>query len=298
MKRCTFLEASQPLPPLDFVLPGLLAGTAGLIVGPGAVGKTYLALQLAASIALGRPVCGDECTHLYPVQATGAVAVVLGEDPPEIVLHRLQNIMRGIGLIQREIELLDETLEICSAVDDDLALLRKNPASGEYHKLKFAEELERLCEGRRLVILDPLIFFAAGLDESSNGDMGALMRTLNQIAHKTGSAILVLHHIGKTSEKGGDDWEKARGASALTTSVRLQINLSPPSALECVEFGISPEDRGFYVRVAQVKANYSPPAEAIFLKRGMHGVLAAQRLAKVPQTEPVGKKGGRSANPF
>ena len=33
-------------PPLDHVLPGLLAKTVGLMVGPGAVSKTMLSLQL------------------------------------------------------------------------------------------------------------------------------------------------------------------------------------------------------------------------------------------------------------
>ncbi|MGE0107963.1 MAG: AAA family ATPase, partial [Thiomonas sp.] len=60
MRRCTFAQAAQPLPALDFVLPGLLTGTAGLIVGPGAVGKTFLALQIGISTALGEPAAqGD-----------------------------------------------------------------------------------------------------------------------------------------------------------------------------------------------------------------------------------------------
>lgn len=295
MNRCTFSQASKPLPPLDFVLPGLLAGTAGLVVGPGAVGKTFLALQISVATALGRPVCGDDHTHLYPAPAAGDAAVVLGEDPPEIVLHRLQAIMNGLGLSAVEIELLDEVLEIHSAIDEDLALLRKNPASGEYQKLKFGEQIERLCKGKRLVVLDPLIFFSAGLDESSNADMGAFMRTLNQIAHKTGTAILVLHHVGKTSEKGGDEWERSRGASSLTTSVRLQINLTPPTLTECADYGIQQEDRGFWVKVAQVKANYSPPTNPVFLRKSKGGVLTAQRVVKVPQAEQqTGKKGGRN----
>ncbi|MGE0106622.1 MAG: hypothetical protein AB7S53_06590, partial [Thiomonas sp.] len=103
----------------------------------------------------------------------------------------------------------------------------------------------------------------------------------------------LLHHVGKTSD-GGEAWEKSRGASSLTTAVRLQINLSPPSASECEKYGISEEDRGFYVRVAQVKANYASPREPVFLRRGKGGVLSAAKLVEVPRAETQGRKRGRN----
>jgi RecA-family ATPase len=81
MKRCTFKQASGALPPLDFVLPGLLVGTAGLIVGPGAVGKTFLALQIGIGIALGDDVCAGDGGALFPATQSGDVLVILGEDP-------------------------------------------------------------------------------------------------------------------------------------------------------------------------------------------------------------------------
>ena len=40
-------------PPIDYVLPNMVAGTVGAIVSPGGVGKSMLALQLAAQIAGG-----------------------------------------------------------------------------------------------------------------------------------------------------------------------------------------------------------------------------------------------------
>src|SRR5579885_96431 len=43
---------------LDFVLPGLLSGNVGLIVGQGAVGKSMLALSIGLGVATGRKVAG------------------------------------------------------------------------------------------------------------------------------------------------------------------------------------------------------------------------------------------------
>ena len=40
-------------PPIDYVLPNMVAGTVGALVSPGGAGKSMLALQLAAQIAGG-----------------------------------------------------------------------------------------------------------------------------------------------------------------------------------------------------------------------------------------------------
>ncbi len=44
---------SQKPENLDFVLPGLVAGTVGALVSPGGSGKSALALQIAALVAGG-----------------------------------------------------------------------------------------------------------------------------------------------------------------------------------------------------------------------------------------------------
>ena len=41
---------TTPPPPPDHVLPGLLAGTVGMLAGPGGIGKTMLELQLASAL--------------------------------------------------------------------------------------------------------------------------------------------------------------------------------------------------------------------------------------------------------
>ena len=72
------------LPPLDFVLPGLLPGTFGLVVAPGATGKSQLALDVAVSLALGRPVAGG----LFPACEPGKVVVLAGEESDRLLAER------------------------------------------------------------------------------------------------------------------------------------------------------------------------------------------------------------------
>ena len=294
MKRCLFSTAKTK-PHLDFVLPGLLAGSVGLIVGQGAVGKTFLALHIGIGISLGRPIAEHNGEALWQAQASGKVAVILGEDPHEIVQDRQYSLRGGLALHQQDEEILDQDLEVISFVDedDDMRLALKNGSRLE--RGPFYETLRGFCEGRRLVIIDPLALVALGLEEKDNGDMAQVMRMLAGIARATRCAILVLHHVGK-SKDGGEDWEKARGASSLTTSVRLQVNLGPPTEDECRDLSIPIDDRGMWVRVAQAKANYGAPAAPRLLRRAAGGVLRAMpasMLAGAGEAKQK-KQGGRN----
>lgn len=62
------------LPPLDFVLPGLLPGTFGLLVAPGGTYKSSVALDMAISLAVGRPAAGG----LFPAPKPGKVVFLAG----------------------------------------------------------------------------------------------------------------------------------------------------------------------------------------------------------------------------
>ncbi len=291
MKRCLFRDLKN-LSPLDFVLPGLIAGTIGLIVGRGAIGKTFLALQIAISLVLRRAIAEVEgvvggAGALWPAQKSGPVLVVLGEDMPIVIQHRMDALREGMRLSDSDLELLDENLEIMSATDlgDDLRLVKKDQG-GNVERGPFFDLLIELCRGRRIVIIDPLALLAAGINENDNGQMTQFMRILAAVATETGCAILVLHHSGKTGSGSGEDWEKSRGASAITTSVRLQINLSPPSQDDMTQLAISEEDAGYWIRVAQVKSNYAAPKPAVWLRRGKRGVLHSYPEFARPDQDP------------
>ena len=51
-------------PPIDYVLPNMVAGTVGALVSPGGAGKSMLALQLAAQIAGGPDLLEVGWAHL------------------------------------------------------------------------------------------------------------------------------------------------------------------------------------------------------------------------------------------
>jgi regulatory protein RepA len=83
----------SPPPELDFVLPGLLAGTVGMIVGPGAVGKTTFLLQLAMSLSAGGSL---GCGLPFKTEAPGKVVFVAAEETASLLSHRLHAVHRYV----------------------------------------------------------------------------------------------------------------------------------------------------------------------------------------------------------
>lgn len=265
MQRVTLVQSVER-PVLDFVLPGLLAGTVGLIVGQGSVGKSMLALHIGLSVATGFPVAGG----WWRPPSTGPVTILYGEDPPEILQERLYWLRKYRGMPDEDAEAVDMSLNIRSTAGDDMRIMMR--ANGMLLPGPFYENLKEICRGQRLVIIDPLAFLSDA-DENDNGAMTQLMRMIQSIAAETGSTMIVLHHVSKGGEGEREEWTAARGASALTTACRWQMYLRPPRKHECERFSIDEAMRPFWVRCAIVKTNYGPPQEPAWFLRREGGIL-------------------------
>lgn len=278
--RVNIPALGEILPPIDFVLPGLEAGSVGMIVGAGAAGKTMLAIEIAVSIASGHPIAQGPAGALFGGELQrGNVTLVCGEDSPTIVAHRLAAVAEAYGLTQGERDKLNApgVLTVVSAVGTDLRCLTTGSGRrGGCAPGPFLPRLRQLCFGRRLVIVDPLAFLHDA-EESSNGEMTQLMRLLARVARCSHTAIIVIHHAKKPSGAGtgdaGEDWACARGASALTTASRVQYFLRAPREKERKELGIKEDDAWRWCLFMDVKTNYTAQAAPAWLRRGRGGVL-------------------------
>lgn len=247
---------------IDFVLPGLPRGQVGLIVGPGSVGKTYLMLELAASIAIGRSLAGLPGEFARPKR--GRVAVLCGEDSRDIIHNRLVDMAEAYGLSPQEAQAIDRNFKGLSLIGEDMRIVQMDnriPNAGP-----FLPRLRRLCHGRRAVFIDPLARLHDA-DENDNTAASQFMLALTRIADETGCAIILLHHVGKGDRA---DWAAARGASAITTNARWQWNLSPATANDD---RIPAEERWRWVKCVGVKINYGRSDGQIWLRRNENGVL-------------------------
>lgn len=245
----------------DFVLPGLPAGKLAVMSAPGGTGKSFLLLELALSVASGEPVVAG----IAP-SAAGPVRYVSFEED-EIDIHN-----RLVALFQAfSISPPVETF-FCSALEGENLPLLKNDEKNE----EAVEYLENICEGMRLVVLDPLSRLHES-DENSNSEMKKLMQVLIFIARKTRCAIVVAHHTSKSAVLNGQGGlqQSARGASCLADDPRLVLTLSRKSTPLDKKSQYEDEEDDDKLVLVWAKMNGHRPIKPMELVRTPSGVIVA-----------------------
>lgn len=164
----------------------------GFIGGQPKSGKTWLALDLAVSVA-----SGTHCLGRFPVDQPGPTLAYLAEDSLPCVRERLAGLcaQRKLPLQSLDLHLID-TPRLRLDASEDQALL-----SRAIFKLE-----------PRLLILDPLVRLHA-LDENSATDIAPLLGWLRALARAHELAIAVVHHMSKKSRR--QLGQSLRGSSDL-----------------------------------------------------------------------------------
>ncbi|MES9844141.1 MAG: helicase RepA family protein [Candidatus Sedimenticola sp. 6PFRAG5] len=243
-------------PPLDYVLPNMVAGTVGAIVSPGGTGKSMLALQLAMQIAGGPDLLG------LGAMPTGQVVYLPAEDPPVAIIQRMYALGTHLSTAQQQ------------SIADGLLIqpligLNPNILSDDWFSA-----IERIATGRRLLILDTYRRFHFE-DENASGPMVQVIGCLEAIATGTGCTIVFLHHTNKGAALAGagDMQQASRGSSVLVDNIRWQSYLAGMTIAEADKWGITRDRRGYFVRFGLSKANYGSPFEERWFHRNGGGVL-------------------------
>ena len=264
-------------PKLDFVLPGLLAGTVGSIISPGGVGKSWFALEAVIAVATGQDItCGMLSSKS---QLTGRVLYLPAEDMHAIIQGRLYWL--GKYLDSNEHKAACDSITIIPLVGTIPYIHTSSRDKGDLDDAEsWAAELRTLAEGMRLVIIDTARRFH-GCDENDGAAMTRLLQIMEVIAVETGATFIFLHHTNKASlTENGDSQGAARGSGVLTDNGRWQLNLVLMSKKEAKHFKVKESNRRNYVRVVQSKVNYSSMQDDVWLERSKYGVLIPAELTK------------------
>jgi len=280
-----------PPPQLDFILPGLLRGTVGLLTGPGGVGKSFLTFQLAISVVSG---------HVFQVHSAYEKATTLprrvlwltAEDPAEVLHHRLHSIATMLtsrhpsGGSQADLEEALDHITLIPTVGTNFSLVdfEGNPTDRlqDLHALLVAHKPE-------LLFIDTLRRFHDS-DENDNGKMSAVIKNFEAIAKAYVCSVVLVHHENKGGLNNSDGGSQAavRGASAIIDNARWLVRLRAMSSDESKKhFGDeSHERRREYVCLETgVKSNYGANGGGIWFKKAAGGAL-------VPTVLDSEKKGG------
>lgn len=254
-------------PELDFVIPGLLAGTVGGIVAPGAAGKSMLALMLGASIATGKDLLGFEEEGFSFAGEPGRVLYLTKEDPQPILEMRMRAISKLIG--ESKAAQLYERMDIVNLLGTSAAV----------HEASWMSKIARRAAGARLVIFDTLRRFHEW-DENDSGEMTRMLTCLERLA-VSGPAVLFLHHTSKAGAlQGAGMQQSSKGSAVLVDNVRFQAQLNTLTEEESKQLGIDAACRRDFVVYTRTKANYVRGGAGIYYKRGRGGVLEPAHLGR------------------
>ena len=183
------------MPPVEFLVDGLLTDTGfAMMYGAPGTGKSFLAIDIALSVAHGMPWQGQEVKP-------GAVLYIAGEG------------IGGFGKRWKAWEKYHGTKD-----EPDMYLL---PTAVNFREPEDIARLVATIEGIgqkfSLVIVDTVARAIAGAEENSSTDMGLFVAACDEIKALTGGALLAVHHAGKDSSRG------ARGSTALLGAVDTSL---------------------------------------------------------------------------
>ncbi len=165
----------------------------GILGGEPKCCKSFLALDMAVSVASGAP-----CLRQFTVSRTGPVLLFPAEDSLSVVRERLEGICRAAGTRIEELPLYVITApRLLLDVPQDRQRLR--------------ETVDAIRP--TLLVLDPFIRLHRA-DENASKEVAPLLGYLRELQREFGAAVLLVHHARKGSGKGRPG-QALRGSSDL-----------------------------------------------------------------------------------
>lgn len=185
-------------PPTPLIRDVLDLDSESWIISKAGGFKSFVALDMAAHVALGLPWRGR------PVQQ-GKVVYVVAEGRKSIG-QRLKAWIQTYGQRPDGLHVLPRPVQV-------------RDAAGWATLVAACTRIEPV-----LIILDTQARITVGLAENDNGEMGVLTEAVRRLKEATGACVLVVHHQGRTGEDG-------RGASAIDGAQDTELKVVRPEGV-------------------------------------------------------------------
>lgn len=201
-------------PPRELIEGMLIEGAMSVVYGDSNTGKSFLVMDMAAHISLGE-------TWFESNVQQGAVLYLASESPRSIM-------DRSRALAKRLNRDLDQFFITQSNID------MYNP-NGDAQRIV---DTVAMIEGQygvkiKLIVVDTLARAMGAGDENSTKDMGQFVKHGDLIRSATNAHLMIIHHTGKDSTKGG------RGSSALRAATDTEIEVGNPGDGKPREFKVT-----------------------------------------------------------
>lgn len=233
--------------------------------GSGGTSKTTLVMQTAVAAADGKALGGMQV-------AEGSSVLFLGEEDQYERDRRIGGICAHTHADTKKVAERVKCFP-CAGKDVRLTMLvNSNPQETPLvqEAIRLAKEHEAQAGVPLVLIVFDHARLVLGGDANAADHVTQLTRALTHIAHQTGAAVVLLAHSPKSVlSKPGAEINAAdiAGSSAFVDNSRSAFMMYGMRADEAKTHHISEGDRGQYVRLENVKANYARPGGGYWFRR-------------------------------
>ena len=212
-------------PPKWLIKDTIPQNSYALLVGPRGTFKTFIALDMALSVATGSPY--EDWRGLWPdISGSGPVLFAAGE---------------GRGNIVQRVRAW-ESYHMDGDKTHNLYLIDPVPSPSVEDVTPFIEMALKREDQYSLVVMDTVGRAMQGLNENSQQDVSMFTRMVETIQHELDCAVLAIHHSGH------DNTGRARGSSVFGADVDAEFNLDR-------------DDKEYVVRLKNSKQKDAPEWE-------------------------------------
>lgn len=185
----------------------ILDNSLTMVTAPPYVGKSLLLASMAVSLDSGAPLLGR-----YPPAEDKRVLVVAQDAPMWDYGQQFAKVVRGMGIDDATIELLDTRLVLCK----DVNIMEPS----------FIVDFESWVDAYdpNVIIFDAF-WTIHNLDENSNSQMAAVMHRLKFLRDKYGVAVIFSHHMKKPIAGVGETHVNYTHRGASTIAAAIDFNL-------------------------------------------------------------------------
>ena len=240
-------EGMSSIRPPEWLIGDLItAGSYAMLFGAPGTFKTFIALDMALTIASGGLDSSELCWPEVP--AIGPVLFAAGEGRSDIA--------KRVSAWHKKHNLGEETGNFI--LGDPVPLVAEN-----HTPFLEGAKLASPREGYKLVILDTVSRSMAGMNENAQQDASAFTNLVEHIQYELGAAVLALHHTG-LNEK-----HRSRGSSVFGADTDTIIRLDRETKAKVVSLTMTKQKdapewtKKKYVRLDTIIVSMDPLIDSL-----------------------------------
>ncbi|WP_250476209.1 helicase RepA family protein [Caballeronia sp. INML1] len=218
----------------DELVQGLLTtGGSSMLYGDSHCGKTFFAIDLAASIARGCDWMGRRVEQ--------GLVLYLAAESPESVRCRLQAYQKHHGVRVPNFFIAQKAINLFADNVDTEAIIAEVQALEAEHG-----------QPVRLIVGDTLARLSAGANENMGQDMGRVIARIDEIRSACSKAhFMLIHHSGRNAAAGARGWTGMRAAVDTEIEVTEQASWRCAKVTKNRDLGSKGELIGFTLEVVE-----------------------------------------------